>query len=89
LRWIDRGREIIEDDQFTLELIQKAYDREGETFERSVEADATMLTLRRIVKAAEAGRWDPRSSGLPKRRIVRTMDHTGPLFRPVVPEKPA
>lgn len=89
LRWIDRGREIIEDDQATLELIQKAYDREGEAFERSVEADATMLTLRRIVRAAEAGTWDPASGKMAKRRIVRTMDHTGPLFRPVVPEKPA
>ena len=56
ITWGGEGREIIEEDQMILEAIQDAYRTEGESFEKSVEADIPTLTLRRMMKLAEAGK---------------------------------
>jgi hypothetical protein len=77
LRWVGSESKIIEEDARALEATQKAYDAEGEDFERSVEADLPTLALRAIVRAAERGRWDAAKSLLPRRRLFRT---TGAAF---------
>lgn len=56
-RWEGEGDIIADQDQEILELVQHAYDDEGEGFEHSVEADVPMITVRRIVRAAEQGSW--------------------------------
>jgi phenylpropionate dioxygenase-like ring-hydroxylating dioxygenase large terminal subunit len=71
--WGGEGREIIGEDQIVLELIQKSYDLEGESFEKSVEADIPTLTLRKIVQLAEKEEWDPEKSLLPRRRVFSLM----------------
>ncbi len=53
--WHGEGGSISAEDRAVLELVQPAYDREGESFERSVKADWPTLALRRLVKAAERG----------------------------------
>jgi hypothetical protein len=53
--WKGRGGDVADEDQRVLELVQRNYDREGNAFERSVDADAPTLALRRIVHAAERG----------------------------------
>jgi hypothetical protein len=39
-----------------IESAQRAYDREGDAFEQSVEADATTLAARRVIRLASSGR---------------------------------
>ncbi len=75
IRWAGEGGAVIEEDQFALELIQRTYEREGESFERSVESDAPTLFLRKIVKAAEEGPLLERNCGS-KRRLVTMMGAT-------------
>ncbi|MGZ3696170.1 MAG: Rieske 2Fe-2S domain-containing protein [Bdellovibrionota bacterium] len=70
LLWVGEGRDIIDEDQVILEAIQIAYDEEGEVFERSVESDTPTLTLRRIMKLAEAGEWDLKKYPGPQSRVI-------------------
>ncbi len=79
VQWVAEGREIIGEDQEVLEAIQKAYDREEESFERNVEADIPTLTVRKVVRAAEAGEWDGKNFPFPRRRIVKMVGAAGPM----------
>jgi len=58
-------------DRRIVESAQPWYDREGGAFERSVEADASMLLARKIVDLASRGEWETKRSSLPQRRLVR------------------
>lgn len=71
--WTGEGQEIIGEDQYVLDLVQKTYEKEGETFERSVEADTPVLTMRCIVRAAEKGEWNSENFPMPKRRIFNSV----------------
>ena len=42
----------------------------GHEFERSVEADYSMLLVRRIVELAESGLWETKRNALTQRRIL-------------------
>jgi hypothetical protein len=68
--WGDREPRIFAQDRCVLESAQPWYDREGSSFERSVEADASTLMVRRIVELAAEGRWEEKRSSLPRRRVV-------------------
>ena len=57
-------------DQSVLESAQRWYDREGDNFERSVDADASTLLVRQIVTMAESGNWEEKRSSLPLRKVV-------------------
>ena len=50
--WSDREPEILAQDRRVVESAQLAYAREGDAFEQSVEADATTLAARRILRLA-------------------------------------
>lgn len=68
--WTDEEPEVFAQDRCILESAQPWYDRDRRDFERSVEADACTLLVRRIVALAEQGRWEEKRSSLPQRRIV-------------------
>lgn len=72
LRWTSREPKVIREDRVLLESRQPWYDtaREGECFERSVEADAATLLVRRIHDMAVDGTWQQKWSTLPRRRVV-------------------
>lgn len=53
--WLDKEPEILAQDRCVIESAQLAYAREGDTFEQSVEADATTLAARRIIRLAAQG----------------------------------
>ncbi|MGH6878534.1 MAG: Rieske 2Fe-2S domain-containing protein [Rhizomicrobium sp.] len=55
--WSDQEPEILKQDQLILEAAQLNYERESESFERSVEADAPTLAVRRVLRIAAQGRW--------------------------------
>ena len=57
-------------DKRVLESAQTSYDREGDGFEQSVEADAPTLLARRILAFAAEGRWEAGRPELLSRRIV-------------------
>lgn len=61
---------IIRQDREVMESAQPWYDRDGGAFERSVEADYSMLLARRIVELAAQGRFEEKRSSLPKRRVL-------------------
>ena len=69
--WSDDEPEIFRQDRFLLESAELAYEKEGNVFERSVEADAATLLARQIVKLAEEGKWEDSRPLLRQRRIVR------------------
>ena len=69
--WSDAEPEIFVQDRRIVESSQPWYDREGGAFERSVEADASMLLARKIVELASRGEWETKRSSLPQRRLVR------------------
>lgn len=75
LVWTEGGKEIIEEDQVILEAIQRTYEKEGESFERSVESDLPALTLRKIIHLAEKGAWPSERSSSQQRRHISI---TGP-----------
>lgn len=67
LVWTDEPQAIFEQDRVVLESLQRAVDREGHGFERSVEVDAATLMARRIYRAAaQAATVAP-----PKRRLIK------------------
>jgi nitrite reductase/ring-hydroxylating ferredoxin subunit len=68
VRWVDGPAEIFEQDRRVLEAAQRRYEQEGPDFERSVEADAPTLLVRRIIDAATAGRWADERPRLERRR---------------------
>ena len=69
--WSEDEPEIFSQDRLLIESAQFAYEKEGSTFERSVEADAATLLARQIVKLAEEGKWEESRPLLRQRRIVR------------------
>jgi phenylpropionate dioxygenase-like ring-hydroxylating dioxygenase large terminal subunit len=68
LIWLDRPPEILEQDRLVLEVIQQTIDRDGDDFERSVEADAVGLMARKVLRLAEANEWETGRSALEPRR---------------------
>jgi hypothetical protein len=70
IRWEGEGGSIADEDQTTVELIQPAYEEEGESFECSVEADMPTLTLRRVVREAEANGGKRDASVVSRRRLI-------------------
>ncbi len=78
LRLTDRGHRTLgvggegavpRQDREAVESVQAAQDRYGDEFERSVEADAPTLLLRRILALAEEGRWETEHARI-ARRVV-------------------
>jgi phenylpropionate dioxygenase-like ring-hydroxylating dioxygenase large terminal subunit len=69
-RWVRRTPRVFLQDQRVLESAQACYDREGHGFERSVEADAPTLLVRRILTLAAKGQWEADRNKLVQRRIV-------------------
>ncbi len=57
-------------DRRLVESSQPWYDETGGDFERSVEADYTMLTARKIVELARLGQWQEKRESLQQRRVV-------------------
>lgn len=68
--WTEQEAEVSAQDRRILEGAQRWYDRCGEEFEHSVEADAAPLLLRLIVELAEQGRWEAERATPRQRRIV-------------------
>jgi nitrite reductase/ring-hydroxylating ferredoxin subunit len=68
--WAEEEPEIFAQDRRLLEGAQLWYDTAGDEFERSVEADASTLMLRRMMDLAAQGRWETERAGLRQRRIV-------------------
>ncbi|WP_438028528.1 Rieske 2Fe-2S domain-containing protein [Sorangium sp. So ce233] len=68
--WSKQEPKIFAQDRILLESAQPWYDRGGGTFERSVEADASSLLVRRVVELAARGAWESTRASLPKRRLV-------------------
>jgi hypothetical protein len=54
-----------------VESSQEWYERCGNDFERSVEADVPTLLARQIMRLAESGEWENERTSLPQRRLVR------------------
>ena len=71
--------DFLQEDVDILEAIQLSYEAEDEDFERSCEADAAVLFLRKVVRLAAAGKWRGMQSDLPKRRVYA---HLGPAAFP-------
>jgi hypothetical protein len=69
MMWSEREPTIFRQDRLLLESAQSWYDKNDE-FERSVEADASTLLVRRICELASRGSWDEHRASLPKRRVV-------------------
>jgi phenylpropionate dioxygenase-like ring-hydroxylating dioxygenase large terminal subunit len=69
--WSDDEPEIFKQDRLLIESAQFTYEKEGDAFERSVEADAATLLARQIVKLAGEEKWENSRSSLRQRRIVR------------------
>jgi phenylpropionate dioxygenase-like ring-hydroxylating dioxygenase large terminal subunit len=61
---------VFRQDKRVLESAQTSYDREGDGFEQSVEADAPTLLARRILAFAAKGGWEAGRRELLPRRIV-------------------
>lgn len=61
---------IFKQDQRLLESAQPWYDYGGNEFERSVEADASTLMIRQIIRLAARKDWTHARFSLPQRRIV-------------------
>jgi hypothetical protein len=70
ISWSMRRPKIIVQDKELLESSQGWYDTEGSNFERSVEADISQMTARRIVEMAADTDRANKPYSLPKRRVV-------------------
>ncbi len=70
IRWSRREPIIFMQDRRLVESSQPWYDETGGDFERSVEADYTMLTARKIVELARLGQWQEKRESLQQRRVV-------------------
>jgi phenylpropionate dioxygenase-like ring-hydroxylating dioxygenase large terminal subunit len=71
LLWSPLEPKVFKQDRVLIESCQPWYDREPDArFERSVEADASTLMVRRIYEMALAGTWHEKWPSLPKRRLV-------------------
>jgi hypothetical protein len=68
--WTDEEPKIFAQDRRVMESAQRAYDAEGDGFERSVEADGPTLAARRIVRWARDGRWPAQKARMPERRTI-------------------
>jgi nitrite reductase/ring-hydroxylating ferredoxin subunit len=70
--WMGDENEIFKQDRSVVETTEPAYRGDGGgEFECSVEADASTLLVRRIVKLAAAGEWERKRVVLMQRRLVR------------------
>jgi phenylpropionate dioxygenase-like ring-hydroxylating dioxygenase large terminal subunit len=69
--WVDEEPKLITQDRVILESSQPWYDRSGDDFERSVEADHPTLLVRQVLRLAEAGQWESRRGSLARRRVIR------------------
>ena len=72
LMWVPHS-DFLQEDVNILEAVEKAYQTEGENFERSVEADIAPLMVRKIVKMAASGKWQGRASDIPLRQTFAQM----------------
>lgn len=70
IRWSHRTPTVFAQDRKVLESAQEWYDRGDPNFERSVEADAASLLVRRVIALAAEGRWEASRRHLHQRRIV-------------------
>jgi nitrite reductase/ring-hydroxylating ferredoxin subunit len=68
--WVEDEPKLIAQDRAVLESSQPWYDREGDGFERSVEADLPTLLVRQVIALAEAGQWEHKRASLPRRRVI-------------------
>ncbi len=68
--WSDKEPEILAQDRRVLESAQRAYAREGDRFEQSVEADATTPAARRAVRLAVQGRMPEAFPGNRSPRVL-------------------
>jgi len=68
--WTQAEPEIFAQDRRVLESAQLAYDAEGDGFERSIEADAPSLAVRRIVRWAAQGRTAAQRMRVSSRRVI-------------------
>ena len=72
MTWMGDENEIFKQDRSVVETTEPAYRGDGGgAFECSVEADASTLLVRRIVKLAGAGEWERKRVVLMQRRLVR------------------
>ncbi len=67
--WVEQETKLIEQDRVLLESSQPWYDV-GDDFEHSVAADFVTVLVRRVMAAAQNGRWMEERHQLPQRRIV-------------------
>ena len=70
VEWMDQVPAIFLEDKLVLEEIQKTYDREGDSFEKTVAGDAPGMMLRQVLKLASEGKWNEGKSKLAQRKIV-------------------
>ncbi len=68
--WCDVEPELSAQDREIVESAQRSYDAYGDAFERSVEADAATLMLRRIIALAVERRWEGERAQLRQQRVV-------------------
>jgi hypothetical protein len=64
---------IFRQDRKLMESAERWTREIGQGFERSVEADYSMLLVRRIVDLAASGQWEQKRSSLPARRVLRIL----------------
>jgi phenylpropionate dioxygenase-like ring-hydroxylating dioxygenase large terminal subunit len=69
--WHDGEPRIFAQDRRLLESAQPAHDTDGDEFERSVEADASTLLVRKVVALAARNEWHTGRAALAPRRVVR------------------
>lgn len=69
--WYAEDLSIFNQDRIVVERADPYYQVHGDDFECSVEADASKLMVRQIVRLAEAGAWDEKRSRLKPRRLIQ------------------
>ena len=62
---------IFRQDRVIMESAERWTGEIGQGFERSVEADHSMLLTRRIIELARNGLWEEKRHSLPQRRVLR------------------
>ncbi|MET0383291.1 MAG: Rieske 2Fe-2S domain-containing protein [Burkholderiaceae bacterium] len=70
VEWVPLEPKTLEQDRVLQESAQLNYARAGADFERSVPADYATLLTRKILKLAQAGRWDSGRQTLVQRKLV-------------------
>ena len=70
IRFSEKEHVIFRQDRVVMESADHWTRKIGHEFERSVEADYSMLLVRRIVELAESGLWETKRNALTQRRIL-------------------